>query len=240
MLLIAGAVLAGVVQGITGFAFGMVAMSVWVWGIDPAEAAVLAVFGGLCGQILSALTIRRRAAVADLLPFLIGGLLGVPVGTYLLPYISAFQFRIFLGLVLALGCPLMLITPRFRIADVAGRAGDGVAGIVGGVMGGISGLTGIAPAIWCSLRGYEKSRQRELIQNFNLAILAVTMAMLIGKGAVTGAMVPHLGIVGFAMLVPSIIGAKIYNRLSDYSFRRVVLVVLTLSGIALLASTLYA
>lgn len=240
MLLIAGAVLAGVVQGITGFAFGMVAMSVWVWGIDPAEATVLAVFGGLCGQMLSAVTIRRRVAIADLLPFLIGGLAGVPIGTHLLPYISVVQFKIFLGLVLAVGCPLMLTTSRFRLEAAIGRVGDAVAGVIGGVMGGISGLTGVAPAIWCSLRGYEKSRQRELIQNFNLAILAVTMAILVSRSAVTRAMVPHLGIVGVAMLVPSVIGARIYNRLSDSSFRRIVLLVLALSGVALLVSTLYA
>ena len=30
-----GAAVAGLVQGISGFAFAMVAMAIWVWGVDP-------------------------------------------------------------------------------------------------------------------------------------------------------------------------------------------------------------
>lgn len=236
--LITGAVVAGVVQGIAGFAFGMVAVSIWAWTMDPGEATALAVFGGFCGQVLAAATIRRRVMTPELLPFLIGGLLGVPIGAYLLPHIGITQFKLFLGMVLAAGCPLMLAAPRIEYVGALGRTGDGFAGIAGGVIGGLSGLSGVAPAVWCSLRGYDKSRQRELLQNFNLAILGATMVALVWRGTVTKDMVPHLGIVAVALLVPSILGAKIYSRLSDAAFRRVVLILLTLSGLALVASAI--
>ena len=51
-----GAVIAGFVQGLSGFAFGLVAMSFWAWVLDPRLAATLAVFGALVGQILAAIT----------------------------------------------------------------------------------------------------------------------------------------------------------------------------------------
>jgi hypothetical protein len=54
-----GAAVAGFVQGLSGFAFGMVAMSFWAWVLEPRLAATLAVFGALTGQILAALTVRR-------------------------------------------------------------------------------------------------------------------------------------------------------------------------------------
>ena len=53
LLLAGGAALAGLVQGISGFAFAMVAMSVWVWGLDPRLAAVMAVSGALVGQCIA-------------------------------------------------------------------------------------------------------------------------------------------------------------------------------------------
>jgi len=236
MWLIGGAVIAGVVQGIAGFAFAMVAMSIWAWNMDPSEATVMAVFGGLCGQVLAAVTIRRRIVTSDLLPFLIGGLVGVPIGVCLLPYIGAVQFKLFLGALLAISCPVMLAAPRLKYISASGMTGDGVAGVAGGVIGGLSGLSGVAPAIWSALRGYDKSRQRELLQNFNLAILAMTMVILVWQGTATRAMLPHLGIVAAALFVPSILGAKIYQRLSEASFRRVVLILLTLSGLMLMAS----
>ena len=40
-----GAAVAGFVQGLSGFAFGMVAMSFWAWVLPPQEAAALSVFG---------------------------------------------------------------------------------------------------------------------------------------------------------------------------------------------------
>ncbi len=55
-----GAAVAGFVQGLSGFAFGMVAMSFWAWVLEPQLAAVLSVFGSLTGQIIAAFTVRRE------------------------------------------------------------------------------------------------------------------------------------------------------------------------------------
>ena len=60
-LLVAGAVVAGFVQGLSGFAFSMVAMSFWVWGIEPRAASVMAVFGSLSGQLVAAYSMRARS-----------------------------------------------------------------------------------------------------------------------------------------------------------------------------------
>ncbi len=237
-LLVGGAIVGGVVQGISGFAFGMTAMSIWTWGIDPGEATVMAVFGGLCGQVLAAFAVKQRTALPELAPFLIGGLLGVPLGAYVLPYVGATQFKLLLGSLLAMGCPLMLAAPRIQFVNSMGRAGAGLAGVAGGVIGGLSGLTGIAPGIWCALRGYDKARQRALLQDFNLAILAATMVALTWRGTVTTAMIPHLAIVSGALLIPLMLGVKVYRRLSDNAFRRTLLLLLTLSGLVLMASAL--
>ena len=60
LYVIVGAVLAGFVQGLSGFAFSMVSMSVWAWTLDPQLAAILALFGGMTGQLITAFSVRRR------------------------------------------------------------------------------------------------------------------------------------------------------------------------------------
>jgi len=65
-----GAAVAGFVQGLSGFAFGLVAMSFWVWVLDPPVAAALTVFGGLLGQLIAAFSVRRGFSWRQLLPFL--------------------------------------------------------------------------------------------------------------------------------------------------------------------------
>ena len=67
-----GAVVAGFVQGLSGFAFGMVAMSFWAWTIKPQLAAAMAVFGALTGQIIAAVSVRRGFDFRLVFPFLLG------------------------------------------------------------------------------------------------------------------------------------------------------------------------
>ena len=107
-----GAVVAGFVQGLSGFAFGMVAMSIWAWSVDPRLAAVLSVFGALVGQIIAAVTVRRAFERTLMWPFLSGGVLGVPLGIWLLPRFDVPLFQACLGVLLAVWCPLMLISDR--------------------------------------------------------------------------------------------------------------------------------
>lgn len=239
-LLIGGAVVAGLVQGLSGFGFSMVAMSIWVWGLSPQLAAVMGVFGSLTGQVIAAFSVRRSLSLATLGPFLAGGLIGIPLGVWLLPRLDANLFKLALGALLVLACPAMLMStrlPRLRLASLgATRLADGAAGAAGGVMGGLGGFTGVVPTLWCTLRGFDKAGQRTVIQNFNLATLTVTMAAYLASGTVSQPMWPLLPLVAAAIVLPAWIGVRYYHGLGEAAFRRVVLVLLTAAGAAMLAS----
>ncbi|MDM0087031.1 MULTISPECIES: sulfite exporter TauE/SafE family protein [unclassified Variovorax] len=233
-----GAVVAGFVQGLSGFAFGLVAMSFWAWALEPRLAAVLAVFGALTGQVIAAVSVRRGFDAQRLLPFVLGGLAGVPVGVWLLPRLDVDAFKAVLGGLLIVWCPAMLLAKRLPRIRFGGRLADGAVGMAGGVMGGIGGFTGTLPTLWCTLRGFDKDAQRAVIQNFNLSMLAVTMATYLATGIVTREMLPLFAIVASAMLVPTLLGARLYVGISEARFRQVVLGLLTVSGVVLLAAAL--
>ena len=235
-LIALGAMAAGFVQGLSGFAFGMVSMSIWVWGVEPRLAAVLAVFGALLGQVVAAFTVPRHWSWPMLLPLLGGAAVGVPLGVAVLPMLNAGLFKLAFGSFLVVCCPLMLLAQRLPHVDVRSRFSDALAGAAGGFMGGLGGFTGVIPTLWYTLRGLEKDVQRGLIQNFNLATLAVTMVAYVASGAVSTRMLPSLGIVAVALLVPVLLGARLYVGLSQQAFRQMVLVLLTVSGGAVLVS----
>ncbi|MFC5524090.1 sulfite exporter TauE/SafE family protein [Polaromonas jejuensis] len=237
-LIVTGAVVAGFVQGLSGFGFGLVAMSFWAWTLDPRLAAALVVCGALTGQLIAAVTVRRGFELRRLAPFLAGGLLGIPVGLLVLPWLDVQMFKTFLGLLLMLWCPAMLMAGRLPRIRVGGRLGDGLAGSLGGVMSAMGGFSGVIPTLWCTLRGYDKDAQRAIIQNFNLAVLAVTMSTYVATGIVTRDTLPMLAVVIPAMLIPSLLGGRVYIGLSEAAFRKIVLGLLTASGLALLASSL--
>ena len=212
-------------------------MSVWAWTLEPRLAAALAVFGSLTGQLIAAVAVRRGFDWRRLLPFVVGGLAGLPLGVYLLPRLDVTLFKGLLGLLLVVLCPLLMFAARLPRITHGGRLADGVVGAAGGMMGGLGGFTGVAPTLWCTLRGWDKHTQRSVIQNFNLALLAVTFATYCATGIVKAPMLPLFAVVAPAMLIPSLLGARLYIGISEAAFRKVVLGLLTASGVALLASS---
>ncbi|MBO9680268.1 MAG: sulfite exporter TauE/SafE family protein [Acidovorax sp.] len=233
-----GAVVAGFVQGLSGFAFGLVAMSFWAWALEPRLAAVLVVFGSLTGQVVAAVSVRRGFHWPRLLPFVLGGLAGIPIGVALLPRLDMVWFKAVLGTLLVVWCPAMLMARRLPRITAGGRIGDGLAGLAGGVMGGLGGFTGALPTLWCTLRGFDKDAQRAVVQNFNLSMLSVTMATYLATGLVTREMLPLFAVVAPAMLLPTLLGARLYHGISEARFRQIVLGLLTASGVAMLATAL--
>ena len=120
-ILAIGAAIAGLVQGISGFAFAMVAMSIWVWTIDPILAAPMAVFGGWFGQVISAIRIRRGLQTHLLWPSVLGAAIGIPIGQQLLPYLNPNQFKLVLGSLLVICCSAMLATAKLPHISTAAR-----------------------------------------------------------------------------------------------------------------------
>ncbi|MEJ6022644.1 sulfite exporter TauE/SafE family protein [Ramlibacter sp. PS4R-6] len=236
LIVVVGAALAGFVQGLSGFGFGLTAMSVWAWALEPRLAAALAVFGGMCGQLIAVFSVRRGFDLKRLAPFVLGGLAGLPIGLWLLPRLDVPLFKTVLGAFLLVVCPLMLVAERLPKVTHGGRIADAAAGAAGGVMGGLGGFTGVVPTLWCTLRGYEKDAQRSIIQNFNLSMLCVTFASYLATGILHASQLPLLAVVLPAMVVPSLLGARLYARISQEAFRRVVLGLLAASGAALLVS----
>jgi uncharacterized membrane protein YfcA len=237
LVLAAGAAVAGFVQGISGFAFSMVALSIWAWSIEPTLATAMAVCGGLSGQLFSAVTVRRGLHLPVLWPFLAGGALGIPIGVLALPHLDPARFKLVLGIVLLACCTGMLFARRLPSVARFGRAGDVIAGALGGAMGGLGGITGAAPAMWCTLRGFERDAQRAVVQNFNLLALTATLVALLASGTVRVDMLGGLLVVVPALLLPSWIGSRVYLGLDAARFRQVVLVVVALAGAAMIAAS---
>lgn len=233
-----GAALGGFVQGLAGFAFGLVALGVWAWVVPPQLAGPMVVFGSLLGQLLSVVSVRHALEARRALPFIVGGTLGVPLGVLLLRYIDPTLFRLAVGVVLAVYCSVLLFARNFPRVEGGGRLADGGAGFVGGLMGGIAGLTGPAPTLWCTLRGWGKDVQRAVFQTFNIAMHSLTLTGYAVSGLVTSETLGMFALVAPALLVPTYIGTQLYKRFSDSMFRRLLLLLLSGSGVVLMVSAL--
>jgi hypothetical protein len=231
-----GTSIAGFVQGLSGFAFGLVAMSVWAWSIEPQLAAPMVVFGSVVGQLLAFGTVRRSFDVRRAMPFIIGGVFGVPIGVLLLHYVDARLFRGGVGAFLVVYCSVMLLARHLPLVTAGGRFLDGVVGWIGGVMGGLGGLTGPAPTLWCVLRGWDRDSQRAVFQSFNLVMQLLTLGSYAASGTLTFRMAGIFAVMVPTSILPTLAGVQLYRRLGTVGFQRLVLGLLLISGGMLVAS----
>jgi uncharacterized protein len=226
-----GAAAAGFVQGLSGFAFGLIALAFWAWSVEPQLAGPMVVFGSLVGQMLAIGPMRRGFDLRRTAPFVIGGVLGVPLGVTLLTYIDPVVFKACVGALLAVYCPVMLLSRNLPYVTAGGRWADAGVGLIGGVMGGLGGLTGPVPTLWCALRGWDKDAQRAVFQAFNLSMQSLTLAVYAVNGTLTLALLPVLALMVPVAVVPTLAGAHLYRRFSGEGFRRLVLLLLLASGV---------
>src|SRR6266850_982956 len=74
------------VAGLSGFAFGLVAASIWLYILTPLQTATLIIAFGLIVQGYSVWKLRRALDRKRLWPFVAGAALGVPVGVGILTW----------------------------------------------------------------------------------------------------------------------------------------------------------
>ena len=233
-LFLAGAFAAAFVTGLAGFAFAIVAAAVWLHFMAPAQATPLIIAFGLIVQGVSVWKLRRAIQWKRLMPFLVGGVIGVPFGAELLRWASPGDLRLAVGAILVLFSLWNLFRPSLASMARAGIVADGAVGFVNGIIGGSTGLAGIAAVIWCSLRGWPPAEQRAVFQPAGVAVFAMSALWLGGAGMIGGDTL-ILFLIGLpALALGTWAGLQLFGKLDDQAFRRIVLVLLLISGASLL------
>lgn len=237
-LILAGALVGGFVNGLTGFGTALAGLPMWLQAVQPLIAAQLASACSVIGHLTTLPTIWRAADWRRLAPMLVAGLAGVPIGTWVLPIIPLATFKLTIGAVLIGYCSFMLfLAGKLRLA-AGGRGAEAVVGFGGGILGGIAGLSGVLPTVYASLKGWPKDARRAFFQAFNLTLLTAMLVASAVQGLMGTRFLWALAVALPGTLVGSWTGGRLYKRLDDRRFDRVVLFVLLLSGIGLVWSSL--
>jgi len=157
----------------------------------------------------------------------------VPVGAALLGYIRPDFIRDGVGVLLIVYSSYFLLRPHVHTVKASLPADVGI-GFLNGVLGGMTGLAGPIITVWCQLRGFRRDEQRAIFQPVILAAFALTAVSLTVNGTVTMDLV-RIYLYGLPAIGAGLwIGLKLYGHLNEHTFRRVVLVLLMLSGLVLL------
>jgi uncharacterized protein len=226
--------LSALVSSIAGFAFSALAGSALAYlKMDPVHAVQAMVLCSIAIQLYAVWKIRDSIRWSALWPMLGAGAVTIPLGVWLLLHADGTVYAVGLGAFLtAYACYVLL---RREVRVVRGNAWrDAVVGALGGLAGGLAGFPGSFVTIWCSMRGWDKLRQRAVYQPYILAMQIVTLVCLRWASPSHMIVAQDLSLVPFALL-GAIGGLAVFQRMTNKQFQVAVSLLLAVSGVGLLA-----
>jgi len=227
-----GAFIGAVASGGAGFAFVLAASSIWLHVLDPVHTAILALACSTLMQLGTIWPLMPHVKIERLWPFAVPGLIGIPLGVWLLTRTDPSLMRISLGGFLTIFGLYALFAPRLPVVRGGGRVADAAIGFAGGVLGGIGGYSGVLPTIWTQLRGWNKIEARALYQPFIL-IIQIASVILVGAIALDRMTIALLLVTLPALLIGGWAGWRIFRQLDERVFRKIIAAMLVISGVTL-------
>lgn len=227
--------IAAVIKGVTGLGYATSAIPMLALFLGVKAAIPLVLIPSLTSNLI----LMRQAGAFSTLAWrfkwlYVGAIIGVGLGLAILNGIASATAEIVLGAVLVLYCLYAWAQPHALLPK---RTEQPLAPAIGFATGTVNGLTG---AQTIPLLPYLLSlglTPNQVVQASNISFTLSSCAMLIGMGA-AGWMTPGVLALSIVGLVPTFlgvtIGGRVRRRLAPDLFRRFVIMVLGLSGLALI------
>jgi uncharacterized membrane protein YfcA len=241
VILILLTVLGGaVVKGATGFGFPLVTAPILSTIWDPRHAVLLISLANLFNNIgVAARGGGSRQTLRRLLPTVAGLIVGVVIGALLLASLDAGTLGVVVGSA-AVGFALVaLLKPNLAVPPRWERYLGLPMGLAGGVLGGSTGISG--PAIVSYLFALRLGK-RELVHS--LAVLyTVTAVVQVGSFVQLGLYDAPALVIGLLSCIPNTLGVglglRLQDRIDPLLFRRLVVVLIGLTGASLVLRGLW-
>lgn len=242
-MLFAGAFIGGFVNGLAGFGTALFALGFFLNVMPPIQAVAIILLMSFISGLLGLWTVRHDI-VPNMKPasyLIIPGLCGVPFGVYSLAYVDVDLLRLLVASLLLLYGGYFSF--RARLPSLKGDRPimDMIIGLIGGVLGGLASLSGALPTMWFAMRDRNKHTMRTIIQSFNMSLFVLAIALFWWRGAYDDqqTLLYALMAVSIALLAAKL-GIIVFGKLSDYQFRRLLVVMTFISGIIMMARILFA
>jgi uncharacterized membrane protein YfcA len=218
----------GLIFGVLGFAYGVIASLFLHHAYSPSEVVFLVVAGALTLNLFLLPRLWREISWRQSLPYVLGGLGGIPFGFLLLVYLPGPVIKMAVAGLIVAYCSFAWWMQSANRPDLPAYAHSKPAsfsvGLAGGIVGGVSGLGPLIPSLWFGLLRLNKHSQRGLSQPFGILIQSVMTALLLGSGRVSAEALMSL-LIALPLLGLSVyLGFRVFQAMAVERFRQAVVI----------------
>jgi len=219
-------------QTVVGFGAPLISMPFMILWLGAKTATPLSALVGLLTSVFVVIYYRSHFRIQTVLKLLAASVIGVPIGTFLLNIIEARVLKIFLGIIVLSYSLYTLISPKLPV--LKGKYWEYPIGFIAGIMGGALNTSGPVVVIYATFKQWTPNEFRSNLQGFFIVTNVVIMVSHYFSGNLDQQFVANVWWALGGMLVAIALGLIISSRINEDFFRKMVLVVLFVSGIQLL------
>ena len=230
---------AAALQAATGIGFGIIAGPILLIYLNDGSAIQISIVLNLLIALVLAPSLRQQADRQLLSRLLIGLAIGSPVGLLIFLNMNIVFLKAFAGLAVAYTLFVILRSNRApsHAPTLATKSTEQISiGVMSGIMGASLAMPGPIPAAWMSTKGFSKETIRATILVMFVFAYVVALALQFGLAGI-GADTMRLS----AMLAPStivgiLVGRSLANRLTEQTFRYLLVIILASTAVILFST----
>ncbi|MFQ5809132.1 MAG: sulfite exporter TauE/SafE family protein [Armatimonadota bacterium] len=227
---------AALTQGLTGFGFNLVSVPMMILVLPPEMVVPIVMIYATLMTITIAVEARRWIDVRRIWPLMVAGVVGIPLGVWLLRVLDVNALKVLIGAAIALFGVAFLC--GFAVQIKREKLAMGPVGFVSGILAGCTAMSGPPVILFLQNQGVGKQAFRANLAIYFVAIGAASLLAFGGAGLITAPMLRYTLLLLPATVVGGIAGIKLAHRIDEKLFRTIALVVVTIAGLVAVASGL--
>ena len=228
--------LAGATQGLTSFGFALVSVPIMIIFLSPKIVVPLIIMYSLLVNLVILFETRHWVDLKRIWRLIIAGIVGMPLGTYLLVVLDASVLKVLIG---ALIIPFAIAFLRgFKKQIKNEKLALAPVGFLSGFLMGSTTLAGPPVILFFVNQGVEKQIFRaNLVAYFTVLTLA-TIPTYVIAGVITTEVISYAIRFLPAVILGAITGIKLSHKVDEKLFRNIALIIITIAGFLSIASGL--
>lgn len=228
--------LGGLLQGTVGFGFSQFAIPLLVLAWASAELIPIMVILSLVMNILQLWELRADVQPRRIWPLMFAGVFGIPFGAYILKVADPGHLKVLIGSLIILFTLAQILGLRRKVQSESWAMAP--IGFAGGVLNGSVSMSGPPLILFFSNQGMTKKEFKANLIAFFLFINIATLPVFLLTGSLTVPVLESSAFLMPGMVLGTLVGLRLANRIAEDRFRTGVLVLLLIFGCMSIASGL--
>ena len=228
--------LAGITSGLTGFGFSLVSVPLMMLFLPLKTITPIILLLSTLINLFLLFEAGKFVNIKRIWPLILVGILGIPLGTYLLIFLDVTILKISVGLIIILSAIAFLTGFKQEIKKE--KSAFAIVGFISGLLNGSTAMSGPPVVLFFTNQNIEKRVFRANLIAYFLVLNLVTIPFFLIGNLITLETIGYTALFLPALFLGGLAGTKLVHKINEKLFKKIVLLIIIASGLLSTASGL--